>query len=60
MEAEGLSASSLETAILSKLKATHVELKDTSGSPQFFDETFWEELTKREGGCGQMFEALIV
>ncbi|KAH8153693.1 uncharacterized protein LAJ45_02506 [Morchella importuna] len=39
---EGVSAAALEAAIIEKLKATHVELKDTSG------------------GCGQMFEAVIV
>lgn len=28
---EGVSAAALEAAIIEKLKATHVELKDTSG-----------------------------
>ncbi|KAL7276297.1 hypothetical protein RUND412_000711 [Rhizina undulata] len=42
MATEGVTMSSLEQAIVSKLKATYVDLQDTSG------------------GCGQMFEAVIV
>lgn len=43
---EGVSAAALEAAIIEKLKATHVELKDTSGGGhpgELFPADFIEE-----------------
>lgn len=59
----GVTSESLKNKLENELEATHVEIQDMSGSlPNLFS-LHCEEHTligKWIGGCGQMFEAIIV
>lgn len=57
--ATGVTSESLKEKLVNELEATHVEIQDMSGKDNFLN-VF--ELANRfaTGGCGQMFEAIIV
>jgi len=61
----GITPEVLKAKLAEGLGATYVEIKDMSGTFGYF--CYWlvlprttEMLTSRLGGCGQMFEAVIV
>ena len=66
-QASGVTEDSIKQKLVEKLEATHVEVKDVSGIYSLAPLNFGHqshghelELILSIGGCGQMFEAIIV
>lgn len=57
----GVTPESLKATLFEKLEAQHVDIQDLSGNRDKIPSTLATALTYAKiGGCGQMFEAIIV
>jgi stress-induced morphogen len=61
-QSSGITPDSLETTLKEKLEASHVDISDLSGRLYLILHNFScvSLIVRCPGGCGQMFEAIIV